>query len=103
MIVKEKKFTKAEQIWKKGDKPLAVYFVKEGECIYEKADLVGKLIRSGDFIGETSCISKYESVNSSLRAITNCTLLAIDSANWLEFLDKNPGIKVLIDEKVYFK
>lgn len=58
MIVKEQKFNKGEYIWKKGDIPRAIYIVKEGECIYEKSDIAGKIVRSGEFIGETFCISK---------------------------------------------
>lgn len=56
MIVKEKKYQKSEFIWRKGEQPSAVYIVKEGECIYEKFDIAGKIVRSGDFIGETLCI-----------------------------------------------
>lgn len=80
-----------------------MFIVKEGECIYEKEDIAGKIVRSGEFIGETLAIAKKTVVSTSLRAITNCTLLTIDAPNWLEFLDKNPGFKVLIDDKTYFK
>ncbi|KAL4426292.1 hypothetical protein ABPG74_006549 [Tetrahymena malaccensis] len=103
MIVKEKKFLKSEQIWKKGEKPYGIYIVKEGECIYEKQDIPAKIVRQGEFIGETLSIQRKQAVNTSLKALTNCTLLFIDSQNWIEFLDKNPGFKVLIDDKVYFK
>lgn len=58
MIVKEKKYLKSDQIWKKGEKPSAVYIVKEGECIYEKLDIAGKIVRSGEFIGESLAIAR---------------------------------------------
>lgn len=79
MIVKEKKFVKGEYIWRKGEKATAVYIVKEGECIYEKNDIAGKVVRSGDFIGETLCIAKKTTLNTSLKAVNNSTLLYIDS------------------------
>lgn len=75
MIVKEKKYVKSDYIWKKGDKPSAVYIVKEGDCIYEKSDIAGKIVRSGEFIGETLAISRKLTVNTSLKAVTNCILL----------------------------
>ena len=62
MIVKEKKYIKSEFIWKKGERPDSVYIVKEGECVYEKSDFPTnfptKIVRSGEFIGETLAISK---------------------------------------------
>lgn len=56
MIVKEKKFAKSDIIWRRGDLPSAVYIVKEGECAYEMSENAGKIMRTGEFIGETLCI-----------------------------------------------
>lgn len=80
-----------------------MYIVKEGECIYESEEGVGRIVRCGEFIGETQLITKKQPMRSTLKAVTNCVLLIFEALNWIEFLDKNPGFKLLVHEKVYFK
>ena len=95
-ISRTRLYKKRETIFRSGDEGTALYVIESGEVKLALTSLSGKeralaLLGPGAFFGELSLLDG-EPRSADAMARTECRLLMIGRAEFLDFLDKRPGL-----------
>ncbi len=93
-----KNFAPGEEIYKEGEKPDFVYFVKHGK-VEEKNGSCTKILEASDFFGEVSGILNMQRESSAV-ALEDTELLVFDTEIFLSLIQKNKKASAMLLERV---
>ncbi|CAD8146794.1 unnamed protein product [Paramecium pentaurelia] len=104
MIMQQQDISKGQILWKKDDEATFVFFIRKGAFVFIDCD-EAKLeeFDSGSFIGEINAILKGEKLTTTVKAIREGSILKIEANAFVKFLQRNPGLLLLLQEYKYLE
>ena len=89
-LLHSQRFPKDVMIYRRGEPALGMYFIVSGEVLLDSGE--GEVtLTSGDFFGEAGLLSEG-TYQTTAKALSNCTLLQLDRADFEYLLSKNESL-----------
>ncbi|CAN5870883.1 ABC transporter ATP-binding protein [soil metagenome] len=91
-------------VFRQGDAGDKLYLIARGEVEVLAHDIQGEerrldIMRDGDHFGEMALL-QVAPRNATIRALTNCLLLALPKKDFLDLLDELPAVRTVVDQQI---
>lgn len=89
--LKSIKFGDDELLFRKGDPPHYIYFIKSGEVILDE---IGVTLGAGELLGEIAFFSDANERTLTARCKGKCEIIVIKESDFARLQDRHPGLGV---------
>lgn len=88
-------FSAGEAVFRVGDKPDVMYYVKSGSLVIMLDDTKIADVEPGSIVGEMAMIDS-EPRSATVTAVTDCSLIAIDEEGFLKHINGTPHFLIFV-------